>query len=140
MSDCCSPKNENHSSPRKFECPVNQEKGTEVSLKTILHHIKSPWRIMLTEQSYYFCDAPDCDVVYFGADNSVIRKEQLRIRVGIKEKSVDTLICYCFGVNKRQAFSDPAIKTFVINQTKNGICSCETSNPSGRCCLKGFPK
>ena len=28
----------------------------------------------------------------------------------------------------------------IVEQTKNARCSCETSNPSGRCCLKVFPK
>jgi hypothetical protein len=28
----------------------------------------------------------------------------------------------------------------VMAQTKAGLCSCDTSNPSGRCCLKDFPK
>jgi len=31
-----------------------------------------------------------------------------------------------------------AIKAFVIQQTKEGLCACESRNPSGRCCLADF--
>lgn len=60
--------------------------------------------------------------------------------IGVKEASDDTLLCYCFGVSKKDFQSDLAIREFVVGQTKAGLCSCETSNPSGRCCLKNFPK
>ena len=36
------------------------------------------------EAGILFCDDPNCDVVYFGEDNSVIAKEQIRTVVGIK--------------------------------------------------------
>jgi hypothetical protein len=78
--------------------------------------------------------------VYFGADGSTIVRSQLRTRVGVKEAADDSLLCYCFGVGKADLQRDPAIRDFVVEQTKAGRCSCETSNPSGRCCLKDFPK
>jgi len=48
-------------------------------------------------------------------------------------------VCYCFGVSRSDFRNDPATKDYVIAQTKAGLCSCDTSNPSGRCCLKDFP-
>ena len=76
--------------------------------------------------------------VYFGDDDSVILKPQLRINVGVKEQAGNGLLCYCFGVSKADFKSNPAIKDFVMAKTRDGACSCETSNPSGRCCLKDF--
>ena len=143
MGDCCNSNNDTtcdiHSSPRKFTCPVNEKDYNKVPTKTVLHHIKSPWKKDLSGQTYYYCNDPDCDVVYFSMAGSVIKKNELRTRVSIKEKDENTLLCYCFGVSKVEANIFPAIKKFVIQQTKEGNCSCETSNPSGRCCLKGFP-
>jgi hypothetical protein len=79
-------------------------------------------------------------VVYFGADDSVILQPQLRTTVGMKSSSELSLLCYCFGVSRADVASGNAIRDFVVAQTKLGLCSCETSNPSGRCCLKDFPR
>lgn len=140
MNDCCENKTkEKKASPRKFTCPTNELQYVEVSIKTILQHIKSPWENALQDQQYYFCDDPDCEVVYFGLKGSVINKGKLRTRVGKKEHSDEALICYCFGVSKKKAMQDPEIKKYVTQQTKAKNCACELRNPSGRCCLKDFP-
>ncbi len=109
----------------------------EVPRETILHHLDKPWLHPLKEQKYFFCHDPECDVVYFTEDHNVINKSQLRTRVGIKEQDDNALICYCFGVSKKEARE---AKAFVIQQTKTSACACTTRNPSGRCCLKDFPK
>ena len=49
------------------------------------------------------------------------------------------MLCYCFGVSRADFDRNPGTKDFVTAQTKAGLCACETSNPSGRCCLKDFP-
>ncbi|MBA3033207.1 MAG: (2Fe-2S)-binding protein [Gammaproteobacteria bacterium] len=136
MSACC----EASSPSRKRDCPVSGRACAEVSANTITHHLRQAWRWDSTGQHYYFCDDPACDVVYFGEDNSVILKSQLRTTVGVKESSADALLCYCFGVTRAAAQSDLGAREFVVAQTKLGLCSCETSNPSGRCCLKDFPR
>ncbi len=41
-------------------------------------------------QALFFCDDPECEVVYFGEDGSTILKSQLRTRVGVKEDSGDS--------------------------------------------------
>lgn len=145
MSNCCSENNSSNSSdkklfPRKQACPANQNNYVLTSLKTVLHHIKTSWNAKLKEQGYYFCHDPKCDVVYFGEDGSVIKTSELRTTISVKQNEDDDLICYCFGIKRKDAKNDCSIKEFVIKQTKIGNCSCETSNPSGRCCLKDFPK
>lgn len=124
--------------PNKFKCPVNGRRYARVSDKTILLHINKPWNWDRKNQGYYFCEDAECDVVYFGEDESIITKSAVRTVVGIKEKSDNALICYCFGVTKR-ASADSRIKSFVIKNTKDHTCACEIRNPSGRCCLKDFP-
>lgn len=136
MSDCCSFKS---ASSRKHPCPVNGTECSEVASTTILHHLKDPSAWAGKIQKYYFCEDPACDVVYFGADGSVISQSEIRTAIGIKNDAPDALICYCFGISKRDALADPSRKEFVIQKTRSGLCSCETSNPSGRCCLKDFP-
>jgi len=117
---------------------------TVLNEKTLLHHISGPCQKSLTEQGYYFCTDPGCDVVYFGQDNTVIHSNELRTSVWQKSNNNQATICYCFGVSKEQAENDAKnkgdIKAFVLEQTKQSACSCETMNPSGRCCLKDFPR
>lgn len=140
MSECCSSNKVIEQHPKRHVCPSNGQQYLEVPYSTILHHVKEPWKLTPKEQAYYFCDDPECDVVYFGFDNSTILKIQLRTKVGIKETSGDTLICYCFGVSRSEAQTNKQAKAFVIEQTKHSQCACTTHNPSGRCCLKDFPK
>lgn len=127
MKNCCNDKscgnkgNENNSLPIKFICPVNQQQYIEVAKKTILQHIKAPWKNKLDEQKYYFCDDPDCDVVYFGINGSIINKSELRTVVGKKEKSDNELICYCFGVSKSLAKKILKLKRILCNKQKNII-------------------
>ena len=140
MSDCCSSSIPETINPQKHKCPSNGKEYSAVSAQTIAHHIVNAWDWNPTATRYFFCDDPECGVVYFGADDSKIYTSQLRSRVGIKENSSDSPLCYCFGISKEDLQRNPSIKDFVIAQTKGGMCSCETSNPSGRCCLKDFSK
>jgi len=140
MSDCCSNTCETVAHHNKHRCPVNGKEYKEVSQKTIMHHIREPWRWRGKSQCYYFCDDPECNVVYFGEDNSIIEKSDVRTPVGIKEKSGNSLLCYCFGVTVNDATKDPAAKVFVVEKTRGHVCECEARNPSGMCCLKDFPQ
>lgn len=144
MNDCCNiDETMAEKSPavreKSHRCPANGKRYAGVHRKTLLHHILHPWDYTLIDQQYYFCTDPDCEVVYYGQDDSVIRTDQLRTTIWQKSKDKRDAICYCFGVSKALAQLDKNIKKFVTTQTKNSMCSCETSNPSGRCCLKDFP-
>ncbi|MDH5328127.1 MAG: hypothetical protein OEZ68_18700 [Gammaproteobacteria bacterium] len=138
MSNCCNiDPTPRHS--KKHRCPVNNKKYAPVDRQTMLHHLKSAWYRLLKVQQYYFCDSPDCDVVYFGEDDKVITVAELRHPIGQKQTGNDKKICYCFGITLSDIKNNPLLKQFVIKQTKERNCSCETKNPSGRCCLKDFP-
>jgi hypothetical protein len=140
MSNCCSASESDNTHSKKRPCPVNGGDYAEVSVRTISHHIKASWDWVPTAEQYFFCDDVECSVAYFGGDGSVILKSQLRTRIGINESSGADLLCYCFGVSKAAFIQQPSTRNFIMQKTKAGLCSCETSNPSGRCCLKYFPK
>jgi len=140
MVDCCESK-ERTQHPRKHNCPVNGKQYTAVDRNTLLHHVKDPWKINLDKnQGYYFCSDPDCEIVYFGENDMTISKNNVASEVWEKESNPARLVCYCFHVSHAQASADKDLKSYVMQQTKNALCSCETSNPSGRCCLINFPK
>lgn len=140
MSECCSTSGPEISYPKKYRCPVDGKEYGLVSATTIKHHISQPWNWEAREQGYYFCEDPECDVVYFGQDDSVIKKSALRTEIGIKEKSRTALVCYCYGVTVAEAIANPDAKAFVMQETKRKSCACATRNPSGKCCLANFPK
>ena len=140
MSDCSSSSSIPYSPPKKYRCPVNGKEYSGVSTATIMHHIKEPWKWHNTQQAYYFCEDPECDVVYFGQDDSFIKKYSLRTAVWVKEKSGTSLICYCFGVDTNTATTNQSVKDFVIKKISENACACKTRNPSGKCCLKDFPR
>jgi len=139
MSDCCSASSTVGNAPKRYRCPINGKEYPAVSTTTILHHIKQPWSWNEKQQGYYFCDDPECDVVYFGQDSSIINSSALRTPVGIKQRSKISTVCYCFGITKSDAISNPHVKEFVIKKTKEHSCACGIRNPSGKCCLKDFP-
>jgi hypothetical protein len=71
----------------------------------------------------------------------LIRKDQVRTRVGVKETEDPIPVCYCFGFTARQIAEDltangrSTIRPYIENQVRAGRCRCETTNPAGRCCL-----
>ena len=140
MSEINSTTEYTSTNPKKRCCPISGLAGTEVSAKTISHHLTQAWKWKDNGTRYFFCADPDCDVVYFGDDDSIITKTQLFTKVGIKEASGDAPACYCFGVSKADAIKDPRIRDYVKAQTKNAQCACDIKNPSGRCCLIDFPR
>ena len=131
---CC------ESTNQKQPCPVCVNLSARVTVQTISHHIKKAWGWSPTTEHYYFCENPECNVVYFGNDGSTINTSDLATTIGIKGQTDEDILCYCFNVTYGDYQNDPSIKDYVMAQTKAGLCSCETSNPSGRCCLKDFPK
>ena len=144
MSDCCSSSCNTTTPSKKQNCPGCHNSSSLVPISTIIKHIKEPWLWDKNDSKeivpqYYFCGDPNCDTVYFDNKNTTIKQFELRTRVGIKDQSGDSLICYCFGVTRNEAIKNPAIKEFVIKQTKEKVCACDHFNPSGKCCLKDFP-
>jgi hypothetical protein len=91
---------------------------------------------------YWFCANLKCGVGYFSASNT-ITKDKLRAFQQVSD-GYETLLCHCFDISRAGYLSalsseeHEPINSFVIQQTKQGVCACEIRNPSGRCCLVNF--
>jgi len=140
MAECCNSCS-NTDYPKKAVCPMNGQSYPRVEHKTLLHHLLKPWQKNIPKQAWYFCDSPECEVIYFGQDETVYTQDDVRTPVGQKSSQPERTLCYCFDVQQQDcdAQLDKA-KGFVIEQTREGSCDCAIRNPSGRCCLKDFPK
>lgn len=130
--DCCS------STTTGLLCPVSNTLTVPVGMVTVRQHARLP---ELPETSFGFCEAASCPVVYVGADGTVIDKAHVRTRVGVKETEEPIPICYCFEFTAAQIAEDvrehghSTIRDYIQEQVRAGRCRCETTNPSGRCCL-----
>ena len=92
--------------------------------------------------NYSFCSARDCSIVYFedkGREHFTV--DDLRIRVGVKVKDNPIPLCYCFGFDENHICDEIArtgsttIPDKVSRLIREGLCACESRNPSGACCL-----
>jgi len=107
----------------------------------MLHQIQFPDNQSIPEGDYALCVNRDCATGYFSA-STIIPKSTLRAF----QAGDEAMLCYCFDISEstyRSALGDgtaEAMKAFVVQQTKEGLCACESRNPSGRCCLASFRK
>lgn len=131
------------SKPRRMgkkQCPECGGEGKPMGSITLGSLLKEPSRI--ANYSYQFCARPQCPVVYFSESGaSVFHKDQLKVRVGIKEKEDPIPLCYCFGWDReriwkelRETGKSTAVAS-ITQEVKAGNCFCERSNPQGTCCL-----
>lgn len=95
-----------------------------------------------TETGWRFCDSTDCDVVYVSEDgDATFTKSQLKVEVGVKETAGERPLCYCFrhsvGSIKEELRKKGRSDAFedIRARMKALGCHCESSNPSGSCCL-----
>ncbi len=101
MSDCCSVNAKTDTSPAVMACPVSGTRSKQVDLLTVRSLVRQlPLGMANTE--YYFCEAADCDVVYFAFDTQapMFRRADLFVRVGRKEMVDPIPVCYCFGFTR----------------------------------------
>ena len=124
------------------QCPNCGQTGRSVAQQTLRHLLKPELINSLGEQDYRFCANPDCRVVYFAqSEDRRFTTDDLRVRVGLKERTDPIPICYCFGhtvASARDEIARTGRSTVVASITaeiKAGRCACETTNPSGGCCL-----
>lgn len=140
MSNCCSSNQKSQNRNTYHRCPGNGKEYSTISSRTVMHQVYQPWQYDLYGNLYYFCNDPNCEIVYFTDQNFTINKNSLRSQIGQKETSERRILCYCFGITEEQFLKDASLKNYVISATKEKKCACEIKNPSGRCCLRDFPK
>ena len=141
MSDCCSMKSD-FEAPAVAVCPANGARSKQVDMLTVKSLVRRlPLGMSITQ--YYFCEAQDCDVVYFALDSQapVFRRSDLLVRVGVKETADPIPVCYCFGFTRGNIQDEitntgrSTIAERISEEIKTGNCACEVKNPSGKCCL-----
>lgn len=122
-------------------CPVAGKRGKPVPLVTLRSLVLPEHAAGAEGREWFFCDLPDCDVVYFTHDGRTLDKRALRVRVGLKEKEAPRPVCYCFGHTVESIREEigrigrSTVAASIKEKVEAGECSCENLNPKGTCCL-----
>jgi hypothetical protein len=113
-----------------------------VTRKTMLLMLKPELFERVSDDNYRFCSDPYCRIVYFmEGEGATFTTEDLRVRVGLKEREDPIPLCYCFGFYEADAREEIArigvttIPQRITALIKQGMCACPERNPSGACCL-----
>lgn len=123
-------------------CRSCEGESRSVTRKTLFLMLKPECFDRMGESEYRFCASPECPVVYFAEDGDTrFTKDDLRVRVGLKEKEDLIPLCYCFGFDERDARREIrdtgrcSIPQRISALIRRGMCACVEKNPSGKCCL-----
>jgi hypothetical protein len=110
--------------------------------KTVFLMLKPQCFDRVGEGEYRFCVSSECPVVYFAeVGETCFAKDDLRVRVGLKEKEDPITLCYCFGFDERDVREEISetgqcsIPQRIGALIRRGMCACVERNPSGKCCL-----
>jgi hypothetical protein len=142
--NCCEVKIEEKSARETSPqlCSACGRRGQKVRLLTLRHLLIGERQKEIRDAQYYFCASNDCDAVYFSKETKqLFTRKDVRVRVGIKDKTEPVTVCYCFGFTEEMieeeilALGCAAIPALVEAEINAGHCACEVKNPSGRCCL-----
>lgn len=124
------------------KCPHCRAVGRAVTRRTILLMLRPALFDRVGETNWRFCAAPACQVVYFAEEGeAVMTAAELRVRVGVKERADPVPLCYCFGFDAADVRAEIAqtgrstIPQRIAALVRQGLCACETRNPSGACCF-----
>lgn len=142
MSSCCALPSGSERSIGTPQCPDCGRKGRAVETLTLRALLRPAALARLQPGTYHFCRTPTCPVVYFTAGGSTVyRKEDLKVRIGLKEAESPIPVCYCFG-HTRESIEAEIHRTgqstvigAITAHVRAGRCACEVNNPSGTCCL-----
>jgi len=123
-------------------CGTCKGQSRPVSRKTVLLMVKPHLLEQAMTGTYSFCAARECPVVYFEEQGShSFTIDDLRVRVGVKESADPIPSCYCFGFDESHlrdeisATGEATIPARISSLIREGLCACESRNPSGMCCL-----
>ncbi|PIQ82006.1 MAG: hypothetical protein COV76_05980 [Candidatus Omnitrophica bacterium CG11_big_fil_rev_8_21_14_0_20_64_10] len=130
------------------KCPACGALGKPVKRVTLGALLKPEVRPRIPlQEEFCFCRTTTCDAVYFRPGEVLFRKDDLAIKVGIKDPSDPTTpVCYCFGWTPKkihdeiQATGKSTAVDQIKAQVKTGNCYCEVTNPQGSCCLGNVAK
>lgn len=128
-------------------CPGCGSAGRPVKSLTLESLLKPAAKARLkAEIDWMFCTTPECGSVYFAEeDGTNFVKDDLSVRVGIKETAAPRHVCYCFDhsieeIEEQVQATGKSTVLADIRERMQKACWCETKSPMGSCCLATVTK
>ena len=128
--------------PLRAHCPQSKTSARKIQRRTVEHLVKPELVGSISDSQYYYCDAPDCPVVYFNQDSSgTFTKGDLQVPVFAKDPGKEVNVCYCFDWTRgriEEEIKETGTSTAsreVAEKMKADHCDCDIKNPKGTCCL-----
>ncbi|MCH7763373.1 MAG: hypothetical protein IIB95_06475 [Candidatus Marinimicrobia bacterium] len=141
MSDCCSVSHTETKST-EIKCPSCDQKGKQVDLLTIRSITRRDFPHYGELTKGFLCLNPDdATVYYFSNLDFIVNQDDVVTDIGFKTNSNTKTVCYCFRHTKHDIIDDylkhgkSNIENDVRQKVKDKQCTCEVSNPKGKCCL-----
>ncbi|MCR4315202.1 MAG: mercuric transporter MerT family protein [Planctomycetes bacterium] len=133
------------------KCPCCETTGKVVSALTVESLVAaSRYEEYESREGFRFCPEPSCEVVYFKQGSRdealVLTKWDLKVRVGVKERTSPRPVCYCFDHTIEEIqdevarTGDSVILGDIREKCRQGLDRCEMANPKGSCCLGDVAK
>jgi len=98
----------------------------------------------LGNEKFFICENPGCEVVYFSEpSNRILKRNEVKTRVTLKEKDPPRPLCYCKQVTEEDVIDaiEKGAKSFEEVKLATGIGGggqCKITNPAGRCCSRNY--
>lgn len=136
--ECC--KAAAHAAP----CPACGQSGRRVGVETVRALVSEKAAARMPGSGLLLCVSQTCDVVYFSESLDEpwnARREAVSVSVFQKECDPARPVCYCFGRTVASIREEirrtggSGVEDEIRSKVKEGLCSCETKNPQGTCCL-----
>jgi len=123
-------------------CPKCGAAGVPVPWLAVEHHVPEAAQRKLAASSC-FCTTPSCEVAYFDAMESLVLASDLLRPVYPKDQAAP--LCQCFGLTREDVEADAAELVPVrirelLAKSKSPAAHCDTSSPTGRCCMPEVQK
>lgn len=141
--NCC---DESKDVSEQISCPSCDKRGKTVNRTAPENLLESDPLERLGEGVIHFCATPDCETVYYTEAGQRFEKQDLSVRVGLKETEDPVPVCYCFDFTEGmireeiEQTGETTIPERITQEIKEGNCQCETMNPQGTCCLGNVTK
>lgn len=128
--------------PARAKCPVSKTLSRKVQKRTLEHLLKPEKVGMIQNVQYYYCAAPNCNIVYFSNESvPFFTVDDVSVKVFTKDRGDDVNVCYCFNWTRariKQELASTGASTAslqIAREVKAGNCACDIKNPKGECCL-----
>jgi hypothetical protein len=125
----------------KPKCPVCAHEGSGIPRKVLFQHLDAKGILdIFNWRGAYVCMSASCPCLYYSGSHW-ISHERCNKRVGFKCAEAPRLLCYCFGytaeeiLKKAELGQEKPILDQIEGYLGKGARLCQSTNPTGRCCL-----